>query len=208
MIRKTRFFLAAVAGLALTLPSWAQTSTWKIDSAHSSAQFSVRHLMISNVRGEFARVEGALQLDENDITRSSAEATIDANSLNTREARRDTHLKSADFFDVANHPTIRFQSRKVEKAGEGALRVTGDLTIRGVTKEVVLDVEGPTPAITGTRGEMRRGATATTRINRQDFGVSWNRKLDAGGVVVGDEVKITIDLELVKQAESAASNSK
>ncbi len=119
MIRKTRFFLAAVAGLALTLPSWAQTSTWKIDSAHSSAQFSVRHLMISNVRGEFARVEGALQLDENDITRSSAEATIDANSLNTREARRDTHLKSADFFDVANHPTIRFQSRRSRRSSGG-----------------------------------------------------------------------------------------
>lgn len=184
--------------LALASFSWAQAATWQIDSKHSYAHFSVRHLMVSNVRGSFSNVSGILIIDESDLTKSSVEATIDATTINTQEPDRDKHLKTADFFDVASHPTITFKSKKVEKAGKDRLRVIGDLTIRGVTKQVVLDVEGPTAPIKDPRGNLKRGATATTKVNRQDFGVAWNRTLDAGGVVVGDEVSITIELELGK----------
>ncbi|MGH9603503.1 MAG: YceI family protein [Terriglobales bacterium] len=187
--------------------SWAQAATWQIDSKHSYAHFSVRHLMVSNVRGSFSNVSGTLIIDEGDLTKSSVEATLDATTINTQEPDRDNHLKSADFFDVANHPTITFKSKKVEKAGKDRLRVTGDLTIRGVTKQAVLDVEGPTPAIKDPRGNLKRGATATTKINRQDFGVAWNRTLEAGGVVVGEEVSITIELELAKVEPKSATGA-
>jgi polyisoprenoid-binding protein YceI len=154
--------------------------------------------MVSNVRGSFSKVSGTLLIDEKDLTKSSVEATIDTSTINTQEPDRDKHLRSADFFDVEKHPTITFKSKKVEKAGKDRLRVIGDLTIRGVTKQVVLDVEGPTAAIKDPRGNLKRGATATTKVNRQDFGVAWNRTLEAGGVVVGDQVSITIELELAK----------
>ncbi len=185
---------------ALAVSAGAQTSTWQLDPQHSSAQFSARHLLISTVRGEFHNVTGTVYLDEKDIAKSRVEATIDTATIDTREAKRDVHLKSADFLDVANFPTMTFKSTKVEKAGNGKLRVTGDLTIRGVAKSVVLDVEGPTPEIKDPWGNIRRGAMARTKINRFDYGVSWDKKLDTGGLVVGETVEITIDLELIKKA--------
>lgn len=188
----------AFAALALAaLPALAQTSTWKLDSSHAHASFTVRHLVITNVRGEFGKTEGTLVLDEGDVTRSKVEATIDVASVNTREAKRDEHLKSPDFFDVAKHPKMTFKSTKVEKAGDGMLKVTGDLTLKGVTKSVVLAVTGPTKEIKDPWGNTRRGIEASTSINRQDFGVSWSKLIEAGPVV-GDQVKIEIEAEFIK----------
>jgi polyisoprenoid-binding protein YceI len=192
--------LAALAALVTTAaPAAAQTATWDIDATHSSATFSVRHLMVTTVRGEFGKMSGSVTFDGKNFAGVTAKATIDATTINTREPKRDEHLKSPDFFDVATHPTITFTSKRAEAVGPNAFRLVGDLTLRGVTKEVVLDVEATAP-VKGARGEDRVGATATTTINRQDFGVKWNRSLDAGGVVVSDEVKVTIDLALVKKA--------
>jgi len=188
-----RAFMAAA--LLLAVPAFAQAATWDIDPGHSVASFKVRHLMVSNVTGEFGKVTGMVSYDPADVTKSSVEATIDTTSLTTRQEARDKHLKSADFFDVEKFPTITFKSKKVEKAGEGKLKVTGDLTIKGVTKEVVLDVDGPMTPVTAFGGQ-KSGASATTKINRQDFGVSWNKALEGGGVVVSDEVAITIEIEM------------
>ncbi len=198
-----------VAGLvlALALPGLVQAETWTIDPAHSSAQFSVRHMMVSTVRGEFTKVAGTIDLDVNDVTQSKVEATIDATTINTRNERRDGHLKSADFFDVANHPTITFKSSKIEKGSDGRLKVAGDLTLRGVTKPVILDVETLSPAIKDRQGNLHSGTSATTKINRKDFGVNWNSALDGGGVMVSDQVAITIDVELVKKAAPAQGAS-
>ena len=174
--------------------------TYQIDSAHSAAHFSVRHMMISNVRGDFTKVSGTLLLDAGNPANSSVTALIDAASLNTREPQRDTHLKSADFFDVEKYPELSFHSKSVAVAGDGELRVKGDLTIHGVTREVTLDVEGPTPETKDPWGNQRIGATATTKINRKDFGLGWNVALEAGGVLVGEDIKISIDLEAIRQA--------
>lgn len=171
--------------------------TYEIDSAHSSVHFSVRHMMVSNVRGEFAKVSGKAQYDAQNPANSSVEATIDAASINTRDAQRDGHLKSADFLDVEKYPAITFRSTKVE-AGPGGGKVTGDLTVRGVTRPLTLEVEGPTPELKDPWGKQRVGASATVKLSRKDFGITWNAALEAGGVVVGDEVKITIDVELVR----------
>jgi polyisoprenoid-binding protein YceI len=187
--------------MSVSLPAMAQGEPWEIDTAHSSAQFSVRHMMVSNVRGEFSKVTGAVILDEKNISLSSVKATLDATTINTREPRRDDHLKSADFFDVAKFPTLSFESRKVMPAGPGKLKVVGDLTMHGVTREVTLDVSGPTEAIKDPRGTLRRGVSASTQINRKDFGLAWNRLLETGGMVVGEEVAITIDLELTKKTQ-------
>jgi polyisoprenoid-binding protein YceI len=178
-------------------------TAWKIDPVHSAAHFSVRHLMISNVRGEFTQISGAAVLDPADLTKSSIEVTINSASLNTREPQRDEHLRSADFFDVANHPTITFRSKKIAKATDEFYKLTGDLTIRGTTKEVVLDVEGPTPPVKDPWGNIRVGVTATTKLNRKDFGLAWNALTETGGLVVGDEVKIEIETELIQQAAAA-----
>jgi polyisoprenoid-binding protein YceI len=186
--------------IAAALPCSAQVSTWQLDPAHSAAQFSARHMMISTVRGDFQKMTGTLQLDEKDVTKSTIEVTIDASTVDTREPRRDADLKSANFLDVANFPTITFKSKSVSKAGDGGLKVTGDLTIHGVTKEVVLDVEGPTPAIK-MGNNLRRGASATTKINRKDFGITWSRTLDGGGMVVSEEVNITLDVEFLQRAQ-------
>ncbi len=190
--------LAVTAGLAaaLALPASAGTTTWQIDPQHSSAQFGVTHLMISMVRGEFHGVKGTVVLDDQDITKSTVNVTIDATSVDTREPDRDKHLKSPDFFDVAKYPALTFKSTKVEQVSAGRLKVTGDLTIRGVTKQVVLNVDGPKAPIKDPWGLQRSAASATTKINRQDFGVSWNKTLDSGGVVVSDEVNITLDVEM------------
>lgn len=178
----------------------ARASTWEIDSVHSSAQFAIRHLMVSTVRGNMGKVTGTLNLDDSNLSQSSVEATIDVSGIDTREPKRDAHLKSADFFDAAQYPSITFKSKKVEKVSDDKYKVTGDLTIKGKTKEVVLDVEGSPKPMTDPMGNTKLGGVARTKINRQDFGVSWSKSLDGGGLVVGDEVEITIDLELVKKA--------
>ena len=192
--------LAAV----LSLPSGA-AGTWQIDPNHSAAQFAVRHLGLSTVRGAFTKVSGTATLDDADITKSTVEVTIDANSVDTRVANRDNDLRSEHFFDVAKYPTITFKSTKVEQVAPGKLKVTGDLTIHGTTKPVVLDVEGPTAPVKDPWGNQRLAATATTQINRQDYGVKFDAKMDNGGLVVGNEVQITLDVELV-QAKPKASN--
>ena len=195
----SRIALTAGLAAALSLPAAAANSNWQIDPAHSSAQFSVRHLAISTVRGAFSKVTGSVVFDDKDVSRSTVEVTIDANSVDTRVPDRDNDLRSEKFFDVAHYPSITFKSRKVEQLATGKLKVTGDLTIRGTTKEVVLDVEGPTAPMKDPWGNTRTAANATTKINRQDFGVKWNATLDNGGVVVGDDVSIIIDVELVKK---------
>lgn len=176
------------------------TVTYQIDPAHSAAHFSVRHMMISNVRGEFTKVSGAVLLDAENPANSAVEASIDAASIDTREAPRDAHLKSPDFFDVEKYPEIAFRSTEVAAAGDGELRVKGVLTIHGVSREVTLTVEGPTPEATDPWGNRRIGATATTKINRKDFGLVWNVALEAGGVLVGEDIKISIDMEAIRQA--------
>ncbi len=173
-------------------------SRYEIDPTHASAQFKVRHLMVSSVRGELGEVTGVILLDQGDITQSSVSATIDVTAINTRNPDRDAHLRSADFLDVANFPTLTFRSTRIEKADGSRLRVIGDLTIRGTTNEVGLVVE-LSDEIRDPWGNVKRGATATTRIDRKDFGVSWNAVMDAGGFVVADMVDITIDLELVRK---------
>ena len=195
----SRIVVAAVLGAMLSLPVVSAPSTWQIDSQHASAQFAVKHLMISPVRGAFHGVTGTINWDDTDITKSTIDVTIDTTTVDTREPKRDAHLKSPDFFDVAKFPTMTFKSKRVEQAGAGKLKVTGDLTIRGVTKEVVLDVDGPTAAIKDPWGNTRVALNATTAVNRQDFGVKWNANMDGGGVVVGDNVNVTIDAELVKK---------
>ena len=191
--------MAAATGLILllSLTANAATTTYKIDPQHSSAEFAVTHLMISKVRGEFHGVNGTIVVDDKDITKSVVEVTIDATSVDTREPNRDKHLKSPDFFDVANYPTITFKSTSVEQAGPGRLKVTGDLTIRGVTKQVVLEATSPTAPIKDPWQLQRSAVSASTTVNRLEFGVKWNAPLDGGGVVVGDDVKITLDVEMV-----------
>jgi len=191
--------LGMLAGLAaaLALPASAGTTTYQIDPRHSSAGFGVTHLMISTVRGEFHGVTGTVVVDDMDISKSSVNVTIDATTVDTREPDRDKHLKSEAFFDVAKHPTITFQSTKVERNADGTLKVIGDLTIRGVTKTAVLTASLPKTPIKDPWGLQRTATSATTKINRQDFGVAWNQKLDSGGVVVGDDVNVTLDVEMI-----------
>ncbi|MGD0869405.1 MAG: YceI family protein [Bryobacteraceae bacterium] len=172
---------------------------YQIDSAHSTAQFSVRHLMVSNVRGEFTKLSGSLAYDASNPANSSLEARLEVASINTRDEQRDAHLKSPDFFDGEKFPELTFRSKQVTKGGDG-LQVKGGLTIHGVTREVTLAVDGPTPEVKDPWGGYRIGATAETKIHRKDFGLTWNMALEAGGVVVGDEVKITIEIEAMRQA--------
>src|SRR5579871_6069518 len=180
-----------------TAPSAA---AYMIDSAHSSAHFKVRHLMIANVRGEFSKVSGSVVFDPSNLAASGITAEIDINSINTREPERDKHLKSADFFDAEKFPTMKFQSAKVETDGEAGYKVTGNMTIRGVSREEVLYVTGPTPEIKDPWGYSRRGAEAVAKINRKDFGLTYNSVIEGGGVMVGDEIEITLEVELVRQA--------
>jgi len=171
--------------------------TYTIDSAHSSAGFSVRHMMVSNVRGQFSKVAGTIVYDEKNLDASKVDATIDVTTINTREEKRDAHLKSPDFFDVEKFNTMTFKSTSFYREN-GKVMVKGDLTIHGVTKPVVLTVDGPSPEVKG-MGGYRVGASATTTINRKDFGLTWNRALEAGGVVVGDEVQVTVDIEAARK---------
>jgi len=178
----------------------AAVRTYDIDSSHSSAQFKVRHLMVSNVRGEFGHVSGQVVIDEVDVTRSSVDVTIDASTINTHDAKRDEHLRSGDFFDVATYPTITFKSKRVQSGKGGDLFVTGELTIHGITREVTLDVEPLSPEVNDPWGNVKRGASARARINRKDFNMVFNAALDGGGVLVGDEVGITLEVELGRKA--------
>ena len=196
-----RFVLSLVAALLLTITAAAQVDTWQIDPNHSAAQFAVRHNGISTVRGAFAKTTGTVQYDPADPTKTVIDATIDATSVDTRVEPRDKDLRSPNFFDVEKFPTITFKSKRVEAAGKGKLKVTGDLTIHGVAKEVVLDVDGPNGPTKDPRGNQHMGASATTQISRKDFGVNGA----PGGV--GDDVLITIDVEMVKRAAPAAESA-
>jgi len=183
----------------ITAPQATATTTWNIDPVHSTAQFKVKHMMISNVKGEFRDITGKLELSETDITKSRVEASVDASTINTREVQRDAHLKSADFLDVEKFPGLTFKSTRVSKVTVDELAVEGDLSIQGVTRNVVFQVEGPSAPIKDPWGNTRLGISATTRINRKDFGLVWNSTLETGGILVGDEVTITVDVEFVKE---------
>lgn len=185
--------------IALALPAFAGASAWTIDPDHSNVGFKVRHLMVSNVKGSFEKHSGTVEINDNDIAKSRVEVTIDTNSINTNVQKRDEHLRSADFFDVAKYPSMNFVSKKVVKAGKDRLKVTGDLTLHGITREVVLDVEGPSKESKDPWGSIRRGATATTKINRKDFGLVWNKALETGGVAVGEEITITLEIEMIRK---------
>ena len=202
----TRTVYVTALAATLSLPAAAAASTWQLDPNHSSAQFAVRHLGLSTVRGAFTKVNGTIQFDDKDITKSSVDVTIEAASLDTRVEGRDKDLRSDHFFEVEKYPTLTFKSTKVEQVEVGKLKVTGDLTIHGVTKQVVLDVEGPTAAVKDPWGNQRAAASATTKINRQDFGVKWNAKMDNGGWVLSDDVAITIDVEMVQKGAPKSGN--
>jgi polyisoprenoid-binding protein YceI len=188
----SRSLAGITAVIALAIPSLALADSWQIDPPHTSAAFSVRHMGISTVRGAFTKVSGKVEYDPADVSKSSLEVTIDAASVDTRVEQRDNHLRSPDFLDVAKYPTITFISKHVEQAGPGKLKIAGDLTIHGTTKRVVLDVEGPSDPIKDPRGGLHMGASATTTINRQDFGVS------GLPLLVGNDISITIDVEVLK----------
>jgi polyisoprenoid-binding protein YceI len=190
--------LTFVFCLAALPPLLAEPVTYVIDPAHSAVQFSVRHMMITNTKGEFSKFEGTIVYDPKNLAASKVEATIDANSVNTREPKRDSDLRGSEFFDVAKYPNLVFKSRQVTKSGDNLL-VKGDLTIRNVTKEVVLTVEGPTPEMKDQRGRMKIGLSATAKVNRKEFGLMYNQLLETGGVVVGDEVTITLDIEATRK---------
>jgi polyisoprenoid-binding protein YceI len=195
--------LKSAAALMFALPSLAFASAWEIDGSHSSAGFSVKHMMVSNVNGSFNVKSGAVNVDDKDITKSTVEAVLDATTVNTGNAKRDEHLRKDDFFDTAKYPTITFKSTKVEKAGEGKLKVSGDLTMHGVTKPVVLDVTGPSKESKDPWGNTRTGVQATTKLNRKEFGLIYNSALETGGVAVGEEVTVNLDLSLVKKQPAA-----
>lgn len=179
-------------------------TTYTIDPAHSSVQFTVRHMMISNVRGGFSGIKGTVEYDPADAGQTSVDVTIDPGTIRTLDEQRDAHLKSPDFLHVEQHPTITFKSTKVAPAGDGELSVTGDLTIHGVTKPVVLKVEGPTSEGKDPWGNIRMGASGTTKIKRSDFGLTWNAALETGGILVGDDLKIELEVQMIKAAAVAA----
>jgi polyisoprenoid-binding protein YceI len=185
--------------VALALPAFAFASTWTIDPDHSNVGFKVKHLMVANVKGSFEKHTGTVEINDKDITQSKVEVSIDTNSINTNVQKRDEHLRSADFFDVAKYPTMTFVSKKVAKAGKDRLKVTGDLTMHGVTRQVVLDVEPISTESKDPWGNIRRGTTATTKIDRKDFGLTWNKGLETGGVLVGDEITITLEIEMIRK---------
>jgi polyisoprenoid-binding protein YceI len=197
---KTAKWIGATFAIALiaTYAAYAQTSEWKIDPAHSTGQFTVRHLGISNVTGSFTKVSGTVALNEKDITQSQVSASIDVNSIDTRVEMRDKDLKSPNFFDVEKYPTIEFKSKRIVKNGD-KLQIMGDLTIHGTTRQVTLDSDGLTPEMSDPWGNSRRGFSATTTINRKDFNLVYNNLLKSGEAVVGDVVKIQVDAEIVKK---------
>lgn len=198
MNRFAKYGATLILAALLAIPALTHAAEWRIDPAHTTVSFKVRHLGVTWVQGEFQRVSGSVRYDRKNPGASAADIVIDADSINTRNARRDNHLRNDDFLLVEKHPTITFKSKSVKNAGAEGLDLVGDLTIRGVTREVVLKVADISGEVKMRRGTVKMGASATTRINRKDFGVKYNRLLEAGGLVVGDEVRITIDVELNK----------
>jgi polyisoprenoid-binding protein YceI len=176
---------------------------WTVDASHSAANFSVRHMMVTTVRGQLGPIAGTVDYDGKDVRTVKADVKIDVNAITTQNPKRDGHLRSDDFFDAANHPFITFTSKRVEPGAAGSFKLIGDLSIRGTTKEVVLNVEGPTPPVKG-MGGVRIGATATTKVNRLEYGLKWNSMIEAGPVV-SDEVTITVDLELTRPGMPAGT---
>lgn len=197
-MKRVIFAVPVVLGLAIS--SLAQASAWDFDTSHTYVSFAVRHMMVSDVRGVIGGAKGTLTLDDADIQKSTLEVSFDPATIDTRDAKRDGHLKSPDFFDVAKFPTVTFKSKSIKKNGKDKLKVIGDLTIRGVTKEVTLDVANVSGEMKDPYGNTKRGATATTKFNRKDFGMSWNVNLDKGGVLVGEDVNLTIEIEVNKKA--------
>lgn len=197
----SRLLVSVCALVFFLLAPPAHGSEWVIDASHSSAQFAVRHFMVSTVRGTFGTLSGAVNLNEQDITQSSVTAEIEVASIDTREAKRDEHLRGTDFFDVEQYPTMRFVSKKVEQTDATRYTVTGDMTMKGVTRQVAFAVEGSPTPITDPWGNLRLGGVATATIDRTEFGLSYNRVLEAGGVTIGEEVRITIDFELTPKQE-------
>jgi polyisoprenoid-binding protein YceI len=185
--------LCAVSAFALS------AQHYQIDSAHSSAGFSVKHMMVTNVSGKFSNVKGAIVYDEKNLAASSVTASVDVNTVNTNESKRDAHLKAPDFFDAAKYPTMEFKSSKVYKAG-GVVKVDGNLTLHGVTKPVTLTLTEISPEVKHPMGGLVRGAVATTKINRKDFGLTWNKTLETGGLMVGDEVTVTLEIEAARKS--------
>jgi polyisoprenoid-binding protein YceI len=197
--------LSVLMVLMLMAPAAVSASSWKINQDHSSIQFQVRYMGLVNVKGSFDKFQGEVVLNEKSPSKSSVEVTVESASINTGVEKRDEHLRTEDFFDCPKYPTIRFVSKKVMPTSKHKLKVIGDLTMLGKTKEVVLHVDGPTPEIKDPWGNFRRGATARTRINRQDFGMTWNRVLDTGGIMVSQVVEVIMEVELVKIAEEQPS---
>ena len=193
----SRYVAVFTAFLILTISAAAQVQTWQIDPNHTAAQFSVRHMGISTVRGAFTKVSGSAQYDPSNVSKTSIDATIDASSVDTRVSMRDEDLRSPNYLDVAKYPTITFKSKSVQAAGEGKLKIVGDLTIHGVTKEVTLDVDGPSAPVTDPKGNSHVGASASTNVNRKDFGVGGSSNM------VGEDITITIDVELVRKAQAS-----
>ncbi len=199
----TKLMLSA----ALTLSSFALATTWEIDAAHAAGNFSVKHMMVSNVNGTLGDVTGKVEVDDKDVTKSKIEASIDLKGINTKQAKRDDHLRSADFFDVEKFPALTFKSTRIEK-GEGTkLKVTGDLTMHGVTKSVVLDGELTPEVVNPFSGAKARGFSGTTSVNRKDYGLAWNKALEAGGMLVGEDVKVSVEAELVKKEAAPAAKA-
>jgi polyisoprenoid-binding protein YceI len=184
-----------VAAASLLISNIGLAGAWVFDDAHSSADFSIRHMMVSNVKGQIGGLKGTIDIDDKDLTKSKVDVSLDVTTIDTRNGKRDEHLKSPDFFDVQKFPQMHFVGKKIEKSGKG-LKVTGDLTMKGVTKPTVLMVDGPTSPVKDPWGKMKRGFTAQATINRKEFGLTWNKALDGGGVVLGDDVKVTIEAEL------------
>lgn len=196
-IQRLITLIAAVATLGL--PAFASADAWQIDQDHSNVGFKVRHMMVSNVKGDFSKFTGVVDIDNKDLSKSKVSVNIDTASINTGVIKRDDHLKSPDFFDVSKYPTMTFVSSKVAQAGKDRLKVSGLLTLHGITKPVVLDVEGLSGASKDPWGNLRRGASASTRISRKDFGLVWNAALETGGVAVADEVLISLEIEMTKK---------
>jgi len=190
--------ILTIASICLISSSAMAVSTWTIDPDHSNVQFKIRHMMIANVNGTFGKVKGVVRIDETDMAQSAVDVTIEINSINTGVAKRDEHLKSNEFFDAAKYPTMTFVSGKVTQIGKGQLKLLGILTIHGISREVVLDVDGPTSEIKDPMGNTRCGASATTKINRTDFGLNWNKSMETGGMMIDDTVFINLEIEMIK----------
>jgi polyisoprenoid-binding protein YceI len=194
-----RLIRIVIACTVLALPVVALAATWIIDPEHTSIEFKVRHMMISNVRGEFRKFSGTAELGDDGITTLQVQMTFDTATVDTGVEKRDNHLRSEDFLDVAKYPTMTYVSKKVQQKDDGKLKIHGELTLHGVAKEVAFDVEGPSPPIRDPKGNIRRGATATGKLNRRDFGINYNGVLDSGAAMVGEEVAVVVEVELVRK---------